>query len=158
MLIKKCGLLFALFFTLAGCSSPNAAQPASSPAAPPLTVPKPASAQVGTVSGRIINTKDGAKPLGNAPLYLGSVVKATDGTNAVVSLDKNAAPRADTDTEGRFVFTDVPAGTYGLMLDTPQGAILLNKPVTNEDMVLEVIGGEILDVGELSYLLDVGLY
>jgi hypothetical protein len=41
------------------------------------------------------------------------------------------------------------------MLDTPRGAILLNKPVTGEDMIADVVGGKTFDFGELHYDLDI---
>lgn len=122
---------------------------------PQLTVPAPASAQVGVVTGRILRRDIGAAETANEPfsadLYLGKVLSSTQGEAGLVQLDPTIAPRATIDTQGLFAFTDVPPGQYGLFLNTPQGAILLNMPTDGSAMVADVKGGDVIDLGELSY-------
>lgn len=127
--------------------------------APALTVPAPSSNQVGVVTGKILRLPPGATE-GAAPfladLYLGKVIASTAGEEGMVELEQGSAPRALLDAQGVFVFTDVPVGRYGLMLNTPQGAVLLNKPPTGSAMVIEITGGNTVDLGELSY--DLGSF
>jgi len=151
---------FCLALLLAGCAGqvapPNTSNGTTS-SAPAAGIPSPASDQVGIVTGKLLNKKpqDTLKPLRGAPIYLGKVLKSQQGVEGMVELAKETAPKATVDAQGQFVFTDVPPGHYGLMLDTPLGAILLNKPVTGDSMVADVVGGKTFDFGELHYELDI---
>jgi hypothetical protein len=123
---------------------------------PQLTVPAPASDQVGVVTGKIFRRDTGStenKPFA-AELFLGKVLSSTQGEEGLVELDTNTSPKAQLDAQGVFVFTDVPPGKYGLFLNTPQGALLLNQPADGSAMVVEVTGGQTVDMGELSYELE----
>ena len=153
--------VFCAALIITGCSgqasapdTPNATPTGNTP---DTGIPTPASDQVGTVVGHLINTKpQGAPaPLSSAPVYLGIILKSQQGAEGLVQLSKASAPKAIVDEQGRFVFTNVSPGRYGLMLDTPQGAILLNKPVTGESMIAEVVGGKVFDFGELHYELNI---
>lgn len=127
--------------------------------APVLTVPAPASNQVGVVTGKILRLPPGATQ-GAAPfladLYLGKVIASTVGEEGMVELDQGSAPRGLIDAQGVFVFKDVPVGRYGLMISTPQGAVLLNKPPEGSAMVIDITGGNTVDLGELQY--DLGTF
>lgn len=117
-----------------------------------FAVPTPASAQVGTVTGQLLLIKDGTNvPFEGIPLYLGSVITSDQGVEGMVKLAKSTAPKVLTDAQGNFAFTDVSPGKYGLMLDTPRGAVLLNQPPAGTNMVVEVQGGDTISLGELPY-------
>lgn len=151
--------VFVLALLLTSCAG-QAAPPNTTNAtnaAPAAAVPTPSSDQVGTVTGKLLNSNNqsAAKPMAKAPIYLGTILKSQTGTEGLVQLVKESAPKAVVDAQGNFVFTNVPPGRYGLMLDTPRGAILLNKPVTGESMVADVKGGQTFDFGELQYSIDI---
>lgn len=171
--VRAWGLLGVLLLMLAACanetptpaatSAPAAQTPASTNATAsanatlqPAIVQTPASDQVGTVTGRItrLQSKAPPEPLAGAPLYLGTILKNPDGEDRLVELSKDTAPKTNTDAEGRFVFTNIKPGRYGLMLDAPFGTLLLNHPQSGGDLVLDVTGGKVLDIGDLEYLLD----
>lgn len=118
-----------------------------------FVAPTPASSDVGTVTGKIlkIQTDGGTKPFTGLPVYLGSVLKSEQGKEGLVELDKAKAPHATVDAQGNFVFTDVKPGRYGLMMDTPRGAILLNDPSSGGNFIIEADGGKVKDLGELKY-------
>jgi hypothetical protein len=123
---------------------------------PQLTVPAPASAQVAVVTGKIFrrdkdSTENKTFP---ADLYLGRVLSSTQGEEGLVELDPSTAPRAQVDAQGTFVFTDIPPGKYGLFLNTPGGALLLNQPTDGSALVVDATGGQTIDLGELSYELE----
>lgn len=151
--------VFALALLLAGCAgqaAPSNTTNATS-GAPAAAAPTPSSDKVGTVTGKLLNSnkQSTAKPMAEAPLYLGTILKSQAGAEGLVQLVRENAPKTTVDAQGNFVFTNVPPGRYGLMLDTPRGAILLNKPVTGENMVADVSGGQVFDFGELTYNIDV---
>lgn len=123
---------------------------------PQLTVPVPSSDQVGVVTGKLLRLEQGSSEGSPFPadLYLGKVLSSSQGEAGLVELDQSTAPKALIDGQGTFVFNDVPTGNYGLMLNTPRGAVLLNKPSDASAMVVEVKGGQVTDLGELKYDLE----
>lgn len=83
-------------------------------------------------------------------IYLAELIKTKEGMQ-LASLSKDTAPTATLDTQGTFAFADVPPGRYGLMLDTPQGVVLLNQPDSGTDLIVEVQGGKVTNLGDLKY-------
>jgi hypothetical protein len=141
--------------------APGSAYPGAAPAADlgptvsaePVVVPQPSSDQVGVVTGTLLRTADG----GNAPLsegyviFLGNLLPNDQGVDGLVELDKITAPKAPVNALGQFVFEDVAPGRYGLMLELRSGTVLLNNPQDGGDLIVEVTGGQITDLGELGY-------
>jgi hypothetical protein len=133
--------------------------PEAAPTAPvstePLVVPAPSSNQVGVVTGTLLRiTPQGEQvPFTNGILYLGPVLADDTGTEVIVAVDKTAAPQTGFNIFGEFAFVDVPPGRYGLMLDVIQGTVLLNDPsgANDGDLVIEVVGGDTINLGELAY-------
>lgn len=119
----------------------------------PLVVPTPSSAGVGVVFGELfhVTTNGEPAPLIGANVYLGEILSSTEGVEGLVKLDKTSAPKAMVNGLGQFAFTDVPPGRYGLMLDLPEGAILLNNPDNGGDMIVEIVGGDVDELGDLTY-------
>lgn len=120
----------------------------------PLVVPQPASAQVGVVHGALlrINTDSSQSPIAGGILYLG-VILDVDGRPGLVELDKRVAPFTLTNGRGEFAFSDVPPGRYGLMYETPEGQVLLKNPTTGADLIIEVAGGQTVDLGPMAHAL-----
>jgi hypothetical protein len=54
---------------------------------------------------------------------------------------------------GEFAFVDVAPGRYGVMLDTVQGPQLLTDPVTGVSMVVEAVAGQVVDIGEKTFVI-----
>jgi hypothetical protein len=127
----------------------------SSPLSSPLvglvvTPPTPSSKQVGTVLG-VLAQGAPPRPAQGVILCLGEVIVSEDGTPLMGGLDRASAPCAQTDQNGGFVFTDVPEGRYALFLDLITNAIMLRQPSQGEDLLVDVEGGSIIDVGTLVY-------
>lgn len=119
----------------------------------PLVIPQPASDQVGVIHGVLqrITESNPREPIAGGILFLGVLINRENGDPIMVELDKNIAPYAQSNVFGEFAFNNVPPGRYGLMYETAEGAVLLNNPTTGADMIIEVIGGKILDLGEMAY-------
>jgi hypothetical protein len=88
-------------------------------------------------------------------LYLGDILQNNEGAESLVELDRENSPKARLNAMGEFVFVDVPPGRYGLMLDLVRGAVLLNDPDDGSDMIVEIQGGQVMDLGEMAYPLPV---
>ncbi len=162
--IRALWLLCLALLVLVGCSN---AQPAQVPTAQPaassgntdsapqvISVPSPSSAQVGVVTGKVFRLpgqdNTSIEPLSRLHIYLAELIKTKEGMQ-LASLSKDTAPTATLDTQGTFAFADVPPGRYGLMLDTPQGVVLLNQPDSGTDLIVEVQGGKVTNLGDLKY-------
>lgn len=131
---------------------PQSQEPVPTASMDPIVVPTPSSDQVGVVSGTLLRINENGErvPYPSATIYLGAVT-ASGGVDAMVALDRNVAPAAITNGLGQFAFADVPTGRYGLMLQSLEGALLLNNPDNGGDMVIEVSGGQSVEMGELAY-------
>lgn len=145
-----------------GPASPSSAYPAGEApdlgptvSSEPITIPQPSSSSVGVVHGSLFQSTDGGQrvPVAGYSLYLGEILKTSEGVEGLVSLDPSTAPVAQVNGLGQFVFTDVPPGRYGLMLETgvKGGQLLLNDPTSGGDFIIEIVGGDTKDLGELAY-------
>ena len=124
----------------------------------PLSTPKAVSvvatseADMGTVTGVLmVGTGQNAKPTAGLVLYLAATIKDTSGKESVAGMDRVRSPRAYIDGQGRFVFTNVSPGNYGLVLDVVTNSYLLNKPDTGDSLVISVTPGKVVDLGTLRY-------
>lgn len=113
-------------------------------------VPPPTSDETATVTGILLVGEEELFPVTGILLYLGDVVLLDDGRPGMSSLDKGTAPVTSTNLVGQFIFTEVPAGNYTLVLDQITSTFLLQSP-DGGDLIVEVEGGEIVDLGELRY-------
>lgn len=118
-------------------------------------LPTPSTSDTATVGGVALRQTPGqpSYPLNGGILFLAQV-QYYDDKPVMGILDTSTAPRAVADEQGFFVFTNVPPGSYVLIYATPMGSIVLQNPQTGADMIIEVEGGAIVDLGELKY--DVG--
>lgn len=137
--------------------SPSSAYPGSetldaSPTLPAslVEVPAPSSESVGTVTGVLVLAGDPDRVVPEAILYLGEIITVADGQPALAALDKQTAPVTQTTLAGQFIFEDVPPGEYTLILDLIASTFVLNQP-QDGDLIIQVNGGEITDLGELRY-------
>lgn len=119
----------------------------------PVVVPQPASASVGVATGKVLRIAEGGtrEPVAGYYIYLGRILQNNLGDESIVELDKATAPKARLNAFGEFVFVDVPPGRYGLMLELLRGAVLLNDPDSGGNMIVEIKGGDVVDLGEMAY-------
>jgi hypothetical protein len=104
-----------------------------------------------TVAGVLLRNRDTPVPASRVLLYLGSVYFDAQGTPLAAGLDKKTALRTQSDELGRFLFSNVPDGTYVLILDRGYEAFLLNDPTTGKDMLVKIVAGRPVDLGDLIY-------
>ena len=80
--------------------------------ATPCPIPSPGQ-ETSVVTGRFLGD---SKPVPNAILYLAEVKKGENGQELMAAYSEISSPRAYTDRDGQFVFSNVPPGKYGLVL------------------------------------------
>lgn len=104
------------------------------------------------VVGTLLVGENGAsRPVTGVPLYLGTIITTSDGQPLLVSLDKSTAPKAISDDEGHFIFGQVPAGKYAIILDVVIQTVVLRDPVKDSDLIIDAKPGMEIDLGELTY-------
>ncbi|NJM05094.1 hypothetical protein HC891_00960 [Candidatus Gracilibacteria bacterium] len=121
----------------------------------PLVVPTPG-AETGVVIGKFLNNPPdgtGVVPIAGRILFLGRVISNAAGVEGLVEIDRLTAPNAVINADGEFAFIDITPGSYGVMIDTVQGPQLLNDPETGVSMVVEVVAGQIVDIGEKTFVI-----
>lgn len=110
------------------------------------------SPDLGRVTGTLqVRSGETVQPVKDVLLYLGETIKDNRGMESLVAFDRVHSPRTTTDAQGRFVFSDIKPGRYGLFLDTVVRSFLLLKPDSEEAILFEVSAGKETDVGTLIY-------
>lgn len=97
----------------------------------------------GVVRGALL---ENGKPVANARLYLGSVIK-----NGVVAFDRVRSITTITDERGKFEFREVPPGEYGLILDTIMNSYLLFWPDKREPILVVMTESRGACLGEIDF-------
>ncbi|MFV2043999.1 MAG: hypothetical protein ACC700_12295 [Anaerolineales bacterium] len=106
----------------------------------------------GSVSGILVLENDrGTVPVANAILYLAETLSDDSGEDSLAAFDRVRSPRTVTDDQGRFTFMNIQPSTYGLVLDTVVNSYLLLWPREQEAILIEISGGEGVELGTLTY-------
>lgn len=114
-------------------------------------VPTPGYFDKATITGYIYYLEgETLEPGKELILYLAEVMYSQE-TPMVAGFDRTAQLKTITDSNGRFVFTDVPFNTYSIVVDKISEAYLLRNPKTDGDLIIEVKESLIYDLGELTY-------
>jgi hypothetical protein len=148
--------LLLLALSLLGCQNrnpevapnPTASGQAGLPAAI-VTTPPPGRA---TVIGQVHSTRSG-QPLVDFPVRLAEVYRNDD--QAAFVLDGAFSPGALTDADGRFVFTDIAAHEYVLVIGNPEvdDYVIISEP-NGRARVIDIPADQIFDLGE--FRVDLG--
>ena len=150
-------ILTALIASACSTPPPRPQSPVQTPSASTLTSPLPTAIIVptpswpdrSTITGILLEGSD-EHPVKEAILYLAGVIQSGS-TPALAGFDRASSPHTQTDASGQFVFVDVPADRYGLVLDRINQSYLLKNPKDNSDLLFTPKPGQVLDLGKLVY-------
>jgi len=96
-----------------------------------FVVPTPAS-DTGVVTGKLIITYENNRPYIASGILLGKLIYPEEGDQSsppLLSSDPNTDPKAVQNSEtGEFFISDVPPGTYGLVLWSPSNTVIIENP------------------------------
>lgn len=113
-----------------------------------LPIPQPSN-NAATVSGVILDIMTQQAPA-ESNLYLGLMQETNKGL-PVITLDRDKAPVTTPLKNGQFVFTEVPPGTYGVILFNPDASFLVDDPQNTElSLMLTVEAGQTIDLGTIT--------
>jgi hypothetical protein len=104
-----------------------------------------------TITGVLLQDANTPRPVAGAILYLANLLPDSSGKLTLASFDKVSSPHTQTDAVGRFVFADVPASPYSLVLFRIADSYLLKDPTSGGDLLFDSKAGQVLDVGRLVY-------
>jgi hypothetical protein len=124
--------------------------PLPAPSEEPIEPPAPASQDVGVATGIMLGGNPPLPGVGMI-LRLADVLVDSDGTPLSASLNKETAPTTLVGGSGQFIFTDVPPGRYAIVVDLISTSVVLRDPASGDDLLVDVTGGEITDIGKLIY-------
>ncbi len=113
-------------------------------------IPTPQAGKV-TITGVLYSGFIEPVPAERVLLALATIVETSDGTPQLAGYDRVIAPKALTDSAGRFVFQDVDPVRYALVIDRINESFLLNHPETGGDFLFQGEPGEILDLGNVTH-------
>jgi hypothetical protein len=149
-MVKRITILFIFLLLVTGCRQESSNIDTQSPAIPSLqlTIPAPGEA-TGVVVGRLYSTKMDA-PLANMGVYLGDYTYLTPGPEHLISIRQEGSPHTMTDANGYFAIVDVLPGQYPLLAWTPFTSYVVPDESGNQELVIEVLAGQVTDVGEIQ--------
>jgi hypothetical protein len=107
----------------------------------------------GNAIGLMIRAPRGVQPhpMQSTKLYLAEMLRNAQGDLAgLAGVDEERAPFAWTDAEGRFAFADIEPGHYALVIKHPLTLALAHDEPSGRDVVVEVIAGQIQDLGTIQ--------
>ncbi|MFO7170827.1 MAG: hypothetical protein DIU80_022600 [Chloroflexota bacterium] len=133
-------LLVTLLFT--ACSSPSAPSTSSGVRAQPTPPPGKA-----TVVGRVLDSRTG-EAMPNTPVRLAEVYRS--GEDGAYVLDGASSPGALTNGTGEFVFSNIEAREYVLVVGDLLGDYVVIAEASGLARVWNAESGKVLDVGTLS--------
>jgi hypothetical protein len=124
----------------------------------PLFTPPPMSEptvtdETGGVMGALIVVKPTGEvlPVTEQFVALGEIILDDQGEERFAGYSASSAPRELTNEFGQFAIGDVPPGKYVLVLDVVVSAFLLNDSETGQGRMVDIVAGEVLDLGTLQY-------
>jgi len=107
---------------------------------------------IGRVFGVLqVRLESTTQPITNTILYLAPTVRDSTGKEVLFGFERTSPLKIVTDNEGRFVFSNVPPGNYGLVVDKIIASYLLLKPDSEEALLIQVSGGQEANLGILVY-------
>ena len=120
----------------------------SEPPNPEVDIPEPQGGN-GAIGGVLVQeiVGEGFLPFNPFELILAEMVLNNEGQPALISFDEKSL-RAETFPTGIFVFTNVPPGTYGLVVNTAVSQFAL-RTVEGEDLLVTVEPGQAIDLGQV---------
>jgi len=143
--------VFILFFLMSACSSDIS--PTSQPTAtaagkgPSAIAPNPGTT---TVKGRLVSATSG-KPFSNEYVALAEVHRNEQGV-AAFGLNTRSSPQTSSDENGNFIFKDIPAGEYVVVVGDPMTkSMVLNDLTTGNAKVWNPQADQVLEIGELKF-------
>jgi hypothetical protein len=116
-------------------------QPTWTPFSPPIP-----SEEKGVVIGQVLDEVTG-EPLVHNSMVLGEIIPLKPAPNYSIGVHERSSPRAFSDDEGRFAISDIPPGTYVLLVWTPFEATIVQDPETESDLLVEVSAGQSVELG-----------
>jgi hypothetical protein len=111
-------------------------------------IPAPPSGS-GAVGGVLVQevTGEGYLPFDPYELILAEMIVNNKGEPALISFNEQS-PRAETFPTGIFIFSNVPPGTYGLVVNTAVNQFPL-QDADGDDLLFDVVDGQALDMGQV---------
>lgn len=119
------------------------------PTAPAIVVTSP---DLGGLTAVLHTSVDGTdRPLAGLIIGLAAVILDENGKPKASGYEVSAAPRTDTDGDGRFAFDSIKPGLYTLIADYVSAQVQLNDEKTGDTLLVEIKPGEVTDLGLLKF-------
>lgn len=114
-----------------------------------LTIPTPEAGK-GQVIGQTLTPGPGGEPFYGS-LYLARTVESDqEGFPPIVAFSEATDPVAIQDKTGSFLFSNVEPGTYALVVWSPVSSTVIQKPDSEDYLLVAVKDGETTDLGILG--------
>lgn len=111
-----------------------------------LIIPTPEAGK-GNVIGQALSPGPGGEPYYGS-LYLARTIDSDkQGFPPIVAFSEATDPNAVQDKTGKFLFANVEPGTYALLIWSPVAGTVIQKPDSEDYLLLTVKEGETLDLG-----------
>jgi hypothetical protein len=113
-----------------------------------ITIPSPEAGQ-GTVTGTLLFSGEGAGPYYATLILAGTTDSGKAGYPPTITFSVEEDPVAVQDQTGKFLFDNIPPGSYALVIWDPPVNPIIQNPDSDEYLIFDVVAGEITDLGEV---------
>jgi hypothetical protein len=116
----------------------------------PTSIPSPPPDK-GAITGRFVDYESRA-PAAEMVMHLGelSPLRVGDFESHLITILPSSSPRATTDQEGYFLFSDVEPGTHAIVVWTPLNSWVIIDAETGQELLVTVEAGAVADLGEVD--------
>ena len=114
-----------------------------------INIPTP-SQQTAVIYGTLLSLSQDSSPYIAPSLFLGNILTSEDNNNIFLgSVSIESDPMAQQASNGKFVFTDIQPGKYGLFIWTPVSAFIVKNETDAQSVIIDVEPGEIYNLGTI---------
>ncbi len=142
--IKISFFIFVLAIFLAGCEFQTTP---TTGVGIPQSIPTPKK-DLGVVVGKLLTPNVNGAPY-LATIYLAQTLQANQTDfPPMLAFSEKSNPKATQDSTGQFIFSDVPPGTYALIIWTPISSTpILDPNNTNNYFLFRALAGKVTNLG-----------
>jgi protocatechuate 3,4-dioxygenase beta subunit len=105
------------------------------------------------MTGKVLSTTLGGRPLSQTPVRLGRIYWNADKTDGAYVFEGGTSPSAVTSADGTFAFENIEPGDYAIAVGDLMGNSVLIRGANQKARIITLVSDQVIDVGTLQVAL-----